>query len=295
MQTDIDLIWTFMLDYTKGWGVRRHHHDYFQLYFCISGEGCFYLNGETYQIKQNDCLVIQPHQVHELYPIVSGQLRIIDTKFRIQDSKIYQAVMELPPMVSMEDQAFRELQQNMRAEWASGTEYSREMATLLFEQSLCLLLRKTASIAHEISFYHEIEQKIANLSGVEQKIAKYLSEHFLENITLDQLAAELRYSKNYLCKVFKSATGYTINECFNFLRIRKAYDLVCCTDHKLSEIALLCGFSSIHYFSRTFHRYVGKSPSEIRERDRTLLDKDIRLHGTFHYRYYTSMDEPDQK
>lgn len=175
MQTDIDLIWTFMLDYTKGWGVRRHHHDYFQLYFCISGEGCFYLNGETYQIKQNDCLVIQPHQVHELYPIVSGQLRIIDTKFRIQDSKIYQAVMELPPMVSMEDQAFRELQQNMRAEWASGTEYSREMATLLFEQSLCLLLRKTASIAHEISFYHEIEQKIANLSGVEQKIAKYLS------------------------------------------------------------------------------------------------------------------------
>ena len=170
MQTDIDLIWTFMLDYTKGWGVRRHHHDYFQLYFCISGEGCFYLNGETQQIKQNDCLVIQPHQVHELYPIVSGQLRIIDTKFRIQDSKIYQAVMELPPMVSMEDQAFRELQQNMRAEWASGTEYSREMATLLFDQSLCLLLRKTASIALEISFYHVIEQKIANLSGAEPKI-----------------------------------------------------------------------------------------------------------------------------
>ena len=63
----------------------------------------------------------------------------------------------------------------------------------------------------------------------------------------------------------------------------------------LSEFLLLCGFSSIHYFSRTFHRYVGKSPSEIRDRDRTLLDKDIRLHGTFHYRYYTSMDEPDQK
>lgn len=287
MQTGIELVWTFMLDYTRGWGVRRHDHDYFQMYYCLAGEGLFFLDGEEIHLMRNDCLIIRPNQVHELYPISSGQLRIIDTKFYIRDDALYQAVLEMPTVIALSDNTFRELQQNMRGEWASRAPYSEAMATLLFQQSLYLYLRQGTHISTDASFYHALEQKIAQLTGIERKISEYLSEHYLEEVTLDQLAAELRYSKNYLCKVFKTATGYTIGEYGNFLRVRKAYDLVCCTDQKLSEIAGSCGFSSIHYFSRVFRKYVGMAPSQVRDRDRNTLNTDIRLHGTFRYRYYT--------
>lgn len=35
-----EVIWTFVLDYTRGWGVRRHSHDYFQMYYCLSARDC---------------------------------------------------------------------------------------------------------------------------------------------------------------------------------------------------------------------------------------------------------------
>lgn len=224
---------------------------------------------------------------HELHPLTAGHLRIIDTKFYIHASELYQSILEIPSKISIGENTFRELQQNLRGEWASGAPYSKAMATLLFEQCLYLCLRHGTTFSDAAPFYHALEQRAAQLTGLERKISEYVAEHYWESITLDQLSSELRYSKNYLCKVFKATTGATISEYANFLRVRKAYDLVCYTDQKLSEIAVSCGFSSIHYFSRVFHKYVGMAPSQMRDRDRSTLDTDIRLHGTFHYRYYS--------
>lgn len=285
---NVKIVWTFMLDYTKGWGVRRHQHDYLQMYYCMSGEGVLYLDGQDLRLKKDDCLIIKPHQIHELYPMPEGQLRIIDTKFYVLDERLYQLILEAPSIISIADDAFRDLQQNMRGEWVSGAPHSSPLAALLFEQSLYLYLRRGMSVSPEIPLFSSIEQKTAQFTGVEKKIADYLAEHYWEIVTLDRLANELRYSKNYLCKVFKAAAGMTISEYSNFLKVRKAYGLVCYTDARISEIARACGFSSIHYFSRTFRKYVGMAPSQLRSRDRNILDSDIRRHGKFQYRYYSA-------
>ena len=287
MTSNIELVWTFMLDYTRGWGVRRHSHDYFQMYYCLEGEAAFFLDGQELHLMKNNCLIIRPFQIHELYPLTAGHFRIIDTKFYIHASELYQSILELPSKISIGESTFRELQQNLRGEWASGAPYSKAMATLLFEQCLYLCLRHGMTFSDAAPFYHALEQRVAQLTGLERKISRYVAEHYWESFTLDQLSNELRYSKNYLCKVFKTTPGTTISEYANFLRVRKAYDLICYTDQKLSEIAVSCGFSSIHYFSRVFHKYVGMAPSQMRDRDRNTLDTDIRLHGTFHYRYYS--------
>ena len=113
-----------------------------------------------------------------------------------------------------------------------------------------------------------------------------LSSGTLDELSLNQIAEEMHYSKNYLCKIFKASCGMTITEYVNCLRIQKAYDLVCCTESKLTEISVRCGFSSIHYFSRTFRRITGMTPTQARDQDQNRLKTDIRLHGTFRYRYY---------
>lgn len=286
MRSDIELVWTFMLDYTKNWGISRHNHDYFQMCFCLSGNGKFYLDGTELNIGSNDCLMMMPNQVHEMYPIACGQFRMIDTKFYVRDDSLYKTILKMPPVAKIKDNSFRELQQKMRGEWASRSLYSKEMATLYFEQSLYLYIRMREPSVECIPFYQPLEAKISELSGLEQRIANYMIEHYLEDITLDKLAHELQYSPNYLCKIFKHSTGVTINEYCNFLRIRKAYDMVCCTNTKLTEIAELCGFSSIHYFSRVFHKFVGIAPSHARDKERNKVNTDIQLHGTFRYRYY---------
>ncbi len=42
MPHPIELIWTFMVDYAKDWGVLRHVHDYFQMYYCCWGIGTLF-------------------------------------------------------------------------------------------------------------------------------------------------------------------------------------------------------------------------------------------------------------
>lgn len=286
LHQNVEVIWTFMLDYTKGWGVRRHSHDYLQMYFCLSGEGVFYLDGKDIPLKQDDCLIIHPNLEHELYPLRDGQFKVIDTKFYIHDQTLYQSIIDMPELLVLKDPAFRDLQESLRAEWSSNAPHSKDMSALLFHQALLLYLRQMTQTSVELPFYHELDQKSAQLTGIERRIADYLAAHYLEEVSLDQLADALCYSKNYLCKVFKAACGVTINEYGNFLRIRKSYDLVRNSNQKLSEIAISCGFSSIHYFSRVFRKYVGVPPSQVRDRDRDSLNTDIRLHGTFRYRYY---------
>ena len=38
MKANVELVWTFILDYTKNWGIRRHSHDYLQMCYCPHSE-----------------------------------------------------------------------------------------------------------------------------------------------------------------------------------------------------------------------------------------------------------------
>lgn len=287
MTHPVEVIWAFIVDYSKDWGVRRHFHDFFQMYYCIAGHGTMLLGDQDITIEKDTCLLIRPHQIHELYPIKSGQFRIIDTKFYVHDEALREAIFQAPQMITISNPSFRDLQQTMRNEWVSGAAFAREMAQVLFEQSLLLFLRNNTHASVRPPFYRTLQECTEKLSGTERLLADYLSLHFLEDLTLDQISDDLRYSKNYLCKIFKKASGYTISEYINCLRISKAYDLVCCTNNRLTEIAAQCGFSSIHYFSNTFHRIVGITPSQARDQEQNSVNTDIRLHGTFRYRYYS--------
>lgn len=284
--SSVETIWTFMVDYTKGWGVQEHTHDYYQMFYCISGRGHMLLNGQDILLEKNRCLLIRPGQTHELSPIESGQFRTIDTKFRIYDETIETALLSAPQLITITDPHFEELQQAMRNEWVSGTLFAKEMTGAQLEQSLLVFLRNNTHVSAKPPFYLALQKSTEKLTGMEKSIADYMSIHFLEDLSLDRISEDLNYSKGYLCKVFKQASGYTINEYINCLRISKAYDLICYTDYRFSEIGAQCGFSSIHYFTRTFRSIVGIPPSQVRNYKQKPINNDIRLHETFHYRYH---------
>lgn len=288
MLPSVELILAFMVDYTKGWGFQKHAHDYFQMYYCIAGHGHMLLNDQDILMEKNSCLLIRPDQEHELLPIESGQFRLIDTKFYIHDEAIKASILNTPQLITITDPRFEELQHAMRNEWVSGALFTKEMSEALFKQSLLVFLRNNTRVAEQPPFYRTLQKRTEKLSGIERALADYLSIHFLENLSLDRIAEDMKYSKGYLCKVFKQASGYTINEYINCLRISKAYDLVCYTNYRLTEIGAQCGFSSIHYFTRTFRSIVGIPPSQVRNYEQKSSNTDTRLHGAFHHRYHVN-------
>ena len=95
-----------------------------------------------------------------------------------------------------------------------------------------------------------------------EEICAYLGAHYKEKITLDNLCFLFGTNKTTLCKNFKDAYGETVINYINRQRIKKAKKLIREGEMNLTQVSMASGFSSIHYFSKTFKAFEKKSPTE---------------------------------
>ena len=70
---------------------------------------------------------------------------------------------------------------------------------------------------------------------------------------------------NYVCAVFKKATGISFFEHLSRYRINRAARFLRSTKDPVNEIAERCGFHSASFFCRKFAQYYGMSPSAYRK------------------------------
>lgn len=96
-------------------------------------------------------------------------------------------------------------------------------------------------------------------------IKAYLDEHYAEKITLDGLSTQFYINKYYLTRLFKEQFGVSINNYLLQVRITYAKQLLRFTKEKVEGIGRSCGIGDLNYFSRTFKKVEGMSPSEYRE------------------------------
>lgn len=96
------------------------------------------------------------------------------------------------------------------------------------------------------------------------KIRKYVEEHYTEGITLELTAAIFYVSKEYLSKTFKAETGKGFLEFITSLRMERARELILDYKVPLKEIGEMVGYIDQAHFYKTFKRYYGKTPGEIR-------------------------------
>lgn len=96
-------------------------------------------------------------------------------------------------------------------------------------------------------------------------VAKQILEAYPDkNLNLEKLADKCGVSKSHLCRVFKKATGQTISQYLNHVRIERACKLLAETGVPIEEIAIASGFNNASYFFRVFKKQVGKLPLEWR-------------------------------
>ena len=91
----------------------------------------------------------------------------------------------------------------------------------------------------------------------------YISKHYNEpDISVGTVAQSLNISEGYLSHTFKKETDYTLLGYITRYRIHKAMELFKDCRVKVYEVAEQVGYRDIAYFSATFKKYTGISPSE---------------------------------
>ena len=103
------------------------------------------------------------------------------------------------------------------------------------------------------------------ISPVFSDITAYILEN-LQNpeFAVPDIASRFKISEVHLRRIFKSATGTSPIRYINHLRLEKAKTMLSESSMKISEIALLTGFSDPYYFSRIFKKETGISPASFR-------------------------------
>lgn len=72
-------------------------------------------------------------------------------------------------------------------------------------------------------------------------------------------------SAGYLSTVFSKETGKTVTEYIREKRMKHAAFLLSTTHLQIQTVALHCGIMDVQYFSKTFKKFMGKTPKEYRE------------------------------
>lgn len=281
-----ELLHVFMIDFFKGWGVRQHCHDFYQIWYVIDGSAIYYLDGQSLILESRDLIFMPPGTVHELPVMQDGLLRYVDIKFLIHDEQLRQEFDHMPMQMKLEDEQIHNYLLKCREYWYDSSKYSREISRLLFETLLLSLLQKRQEKTAPHQFWIPEKKDMEDIHGIAADIAHYIDNHYAEKFALENLSESLRYNKTYLCKLFKDAIGMTIIDYLKYVRISRAYDLLCYTQNSISCISQMVGFSSPHYFTRVFKKVCNMPPRKVRELQRDSILRDIRLHGNFNYRYY---------
>ena len=96
------------------------------------------------------------------------------------------------------------------------------------------------------------------------QVKRYLDSNYGEDINLDQLAALSHLNKYYLSHEFTRYYGISPINYLNRRRIEVCKNLLENTDHDISDIAHLAGFSSQSYLAQSFRKSCGMTAMEYR-------------------------------
>ncbi len=93
---------------------------------------------------------------------------------------------------------------------------------------------------------------------------EYIKDNFHKDVSLDEVSKTVNISPYYFSKIFKEGTGKNFIEYLTNIRMERAKELLSTTEHSMKEICAMCGYSDPNYFSRSFKKNVGVTPTEFK-------------------------------
>ena len=102
------------------------------------------------------------------------------------------------------------------------------------------------------------------MAMVREDINRFIQTHYMEELSMKNVAHAMNYSDAYFCKLFKQCFHVNFSTYLNEFRIEKAKVMMENPRINVKDIGLACGYSDSNYFSRVFKRITGQTPSEYR-------------------------------
>ena len=108
------------------------------------------------------------------------------------------------------------------------------------------------------------EPSIDNSLVYVKNVISYIQLKYSESIKIEDIAFALGLNRSYLTRLFKEATGYSLQDYLLTYRMKMAAKMLAENDHSVADIAQGVGYIDTFTFSKAFKRHFGMSPSAYR-------------------------------
>ncbi|MCM3785742.1 AraC family transcriptional regulator [Neobacillus mesonae] len=250
---------------------KYHYHDYYEVYYLLSGHRYYYIENKRYSIDKGAILFIGKNEIHKsvdtdaqapdherlvlyfsrrfLSRYTDEQLDMLLSPFNQDNRKV---------QFSIRDQSYIErLMFQMHHEFNQPNSFGREM---YFESLLVQLLLFSTRKTEEDQPAVPEDSMNARMAD----IIAYCNAHFREELRLEDLAGQFHISTFYFSRLFKRTTGFTFKEYINTLRIREAEKLLRESNQKIIHISEQVGFANVSHFNRKFKQVTRMAPKEFK-------------------------------
>ena len=110
----------------------------------------------------------------------------------------------------------------------------------------------------------EIPVDMKEISPIEL-VTRHIDSMLIPELSLTEAAAMVHLNPSYFCKLFKQQTHMNFTDYLTKVRMKEATRLLAKTSLRISEIAERLGYADLAYFSNTFKKTMGTTPSEYRK------------------------------
>lgn len=239
----------------------RHRHREYELNYATAGSFQIGVDDRLVTVRKGEAILIAPGVPHSYMGDKVSSGKFIQLEYEVTGPK---ALMETIPALS-EVSPYCIFTEFTVESGIMGTicHYNRlqndQQAALLdfsFGQ-LFVLMSDRLNKRRKVS-------ETALLSKTMQAVIQAIEQDYTEIDDLEELAQQYGVTARAVRKYFSTYIGIPPTRYITMLRLKKAKSLLWNSQKSLTEIALECGFGSPQYFSRVFHNYTGKTPSQYR-------------------------------
>lgn len=250
--------------------VAVHHHDFYEVYFFLSGNVDYTIEGRNYHLLPGDLLLIgpmelhQPHITQERQPyerIVLWMRRGYLESLSTPQASLSQCFDTSRPehknllrLRQTQRQDIAALMEKLLAE-TGGDKYASE---LLADATLVSLLVEINRIAAGSVESHEVRDKS---SAVIADVLAYINDHYNEELSLDGLASRFFVSKYHLSHEFNRLVGTSVYRYIIQKRLVIARQMLS-NGLPPTDVYQHCGFGDYANFYRAFKAEYHISPKE---------------------------------
>ena len=256
-------------------GYASHYHNALEIIVCIQNQYAVTSSGQTYLLHPGDVLFIPPFMLHELHATPSGSRFIfligVDMLLHFQDYKTLDPIFMTPYLCTSDSRPEIHPHIHESLMKMADTYFSHD---IFWETSIYILL---LDILLTIGRFHYSQSgrdcgDAADSSQLKYyeifaSLLNYIDIHYMEDLTLEQVADYIGFSKYHFSRLFKQHTHTTFHNYLCHKRVQAAQSMLTANRTlPVTDIAFQTGFNNLTSFHRCFSKYTNCSPTEYRNR-----------------------------